>query len=635
MLMDTISIRNLEFKNRIVMLATHLGYCDDGIVDERIIRFYQERAKFRPGLIIVGGCYTEHLGMSSPTMIGLSEEKHLPGLKALVDCIHAFDVPVAAQLYHAGRYAHSIVLNEESVSASAVLCRLTRETPRALSIEEIQTTITNYGVAAARAKDAGFDAVEILGSAGYLINQFMARATNIREDEYGGILENRARFAVEVVRSVRKAVGDDFTALYRISGEDFVEDGITLEENKTIVKWLVEAGVDVIDVTGGWHETRTPQITMDVPRGHYAYLAEAIAESVDVPVIACNRINSSRIAERILERGKVQLIGMSRGLIADAELPEKIRENRSEEIRTCIACNLGCLDKVFKMEPVICAINPLAGLELEREISKNGKGSIAVVGAGPAGLETARVLKIRGFDVTLFERDRTPGGLLKLGARIPGRGELAAYPSYMLRELRRLGVDLRFETKVNTETISSMSFDCVVCATGTIAGAPAIDGVENQNVLSSYEVIENQPGDLGKVAILGGSALGCYTGLFVSSRAESVHIFLDNDEIGIDLGRTSRWIIMNAIKERNIEIHKDTPISQILNNYLMYADDNSTLFTVDTVIIATEPQPRNRLAEKLKRNGVRVESVGSVIGTKGLLEIVHQAFEFANNLSIK
>jgi 2,4-dienoyl-CoA reductase (NADPH2) len=310
-LLESVAIRNLILNNRLVLLATHLGYCgEDGVVTDQLVEFYEERAQYQPGLIIVGGCYTEKYGSSGPNMMGISRDEHIEGLTRLTDVIHAFKVPVAAQLYHAGRYVHSMILGEQAVSASAVPCRLTRETPRALNIDEIKETVVNFGRAADRAKKAGFDAVEIIGSAGYIINQFLAQATNKRDDEYGGNLESRARFAIEVVKSVRDAVGTDYPVIYRMSGDDFVPEGNTLDDNKILAPWLVNAGVDCINVTGGWHETRVPQLTMNVPRGHFAYLAEGIATIVDVPVVACNRINSPTVAERILVRGKADLIGM-------------------------------------------------------------------------------------------------------------------------------------------------------------------------------------------------------------------------------------------------------------------------------------------------------------------------------------
>ncbi|MCK5266417.1 MAG: FAD-dependent oxidoreductase, partial [Candidatus Thorarchaeota archaeon] len=368
-------------------------------------------------------------------------------------------------------------------------------------------------------------------------------------------LESRSRFPIEIVETIKNAVGKKYPIMYRMSGEDFVPDGLTLKDNQKLAPRLVEAGVDCFDVTGGWHETRVPQITMDVPRGHYAYLAEGIAEVVDVPVVASNRINSVSVAEHILKRGKAQLIGMSRGFIADPRLPQKARDGMQSLTRPCIACNQGCLDRVFMIEPVTCAINPLSGYESTKSLGSPSSGKVAVVGGGPAGMEVSWVLAMRGFRVTLFEESNRLGGLLNLAAKIPGRGEFAAYVSYMIRELKNLNVDIRLNTLAKSSTISAEGFDCTICATGTLAGAPSIEGVEMAHVTSAYDAISLNPDDLGDIVVLGGGALGCYAALYLSSSADSVQIIEADEALGVDLGRTTRWVILKALKERNIPSH--------------------------------------------------------------------------------
>jgi 2,4-dienoyl-CoA reductase (NADPH2) len=564
-------------------------------------------------------------------MLGISYDGHVPGLTKLTDAIHEFDVPVAAQLYHAGRYSHEHFIGDKPVSASAEYSRLFKQEPRPLTLQEITGTIENFGGAAERAKEAGFDGVEIIGSAGYLINQFLARATNKRKDEYNGDFKARTRFALEVVECVREFVGKDFTIFYRMSGDDFVPDGTTLEENKLLAPWLVEAGVDCINVTGGWHETRVPQTTMDVPRGHYAYLAEGIAEVVDIPVAACNRINSPTVAERILQRGKAQLIGMSRGFIADPEIPEKIRNGTPETIRTCIACNLGCLDKVFLLEPVICSINPLAGYEHERELGPKGKGKIAVIGAGPAGMETARTLGLRGFDVTVYERKSRIGGLLNIASKVPLRGEFATYVVHMERELNRLGAKIKLNQDATVDEIVEANYDGVICATGTIASAPPIEGVELPHVTSAYNIIGRKIDDLRTATVLGGSALGCYAALELASKAKRVELFAFGERIGDDIGRSTRWVILKALKDRRVKIREDDRINQITSTYLMLDDEEeTTLVKTNAVVTASKPQPRTRLIEKLKAADIPVEIVGSVKKPMNLLECIHDAFTLAN-----
>ncbi|MFW9887699.1 MAG: FAD-dependent oxidoreductase [Candidatus Thorarchaeota archaeon] len=635
-LLESVTIGTLQLENRLVFLATHLGYCEeDGVVTDKLVEFYRERAQYRPGLIIIGGCYTERYGSSGPTMIGISRNDHIEGLKRLTDSIHSFDVPVAAQLYHVGRYVHSLILGEQAVSASAVPCRLTRETPRALSIEEIVNTVANFGHAAERARKAGFDAVEIIGSAGYLINQFLARATNKRDDRYGGDLESRARFVLEVVESVRDAVGPEFPILYRMSGEDFVEEGNTLDDNMTLAPWLVQAGVDCINVTGGWHETKVPQLTMDVPRGHFAYLAEGIADVVDVPVIACNRINSPTVAERILARGKADLIGMCRGFLSDAAIMDKIRSGEADKIRTCIGCNQGCLDMVFQLQGVTCAINPEAGYELNRKLGDKGNGNIAIIGAGVAGLETARVLALRGFEVTLFDDNNRVGGLLNLASRIPGRGEFASYVVHQEREMKRLQVDLRLGSRVGVDSIGDAGFDRIVFAGGTHTAVPPIEGVELPHVATVRDIIERSPGNLGRVAVIGGNALGCYASIFLKSRAHSVDLYEKGERIGHDFGRTTRWVILKAMAEKGVTMHPNAEIAQIAKDYVQVSSaDELTLIGIDTVVVAARPRPKTRFVDTARERGLPIDVVGSSAGYDWLLDIIHSAYDYANNLSL-
>ncbi len=567
--------------------------------------------------------------MASPTMIGISDDSHIEGLQSLVDSVHKYGVPIATQLYHAGRYAYSFILGEEAVSASAVPCRLTRETPRALTVEEIHATVRRFGEAAARAKRAGFDAVEIIGSAGYLINQFLAAVTNHRTDEYGGSLESRARFPLEVIRAVRDAVGPSFPVIYRMSGADFVEGGLTLDDNRILAPMFERAGVDAFNVTGGWHETRVPQITMGVPRGHYAYLAEGIAEVVNVPVVACNRINGIGVAERILARGKARLIGMSRGLIADPSLPEKIRTGRSSEIRPCIACNQGCLDRVFTLTPLTCAINPQAGYEESRKIGPPGDERVAVVGAGPAGLEASRVLALRGFDVTLYDRKNHVGGLLRLAARVPGRSEFAAYISHMQREMDRLSVKMELGRDVNYHHVSD--YDFVICSTGTLPQVGSFDGAESASLMTVTDVLESSVTGLGKVLVLGGSALGCYGALYLAANSEEVHLIEAGKVIGGDLGRSTRWVILQALNDRGVHIHEHCEIVQVGENYALVRDNHeSTVLTADLIVSAGGMEPDCRLYEQLDACGVPCVVLGSADRPMDLLEAVHSAFQFAN-----
>jgi len=356
---------------------------------------------------------------------------------------------------------------------------------------------------------------------------------------------------------------------------------------------------------------------------------------VDVPVVACNRINSVTIAEHILKRGKAQLIGMSRGFLADPQLPQKAREGNQSLTRPCIGCNQGCLDRVFMIEPVTCAINPIVGYEGTMSIGPPSSGKIAVVGGGPAGMEVSRILAMRGFKITLFEEQIRLGGLLNLAAKIPGRGEFAAYVSYMVRELKNLNVDIRLNTLVSSSTIVAEDFDCTICATGTVAGAPPIDGVEMSHVTSAYDAINFELDDLGNVVVIGGGALGCYAALYLSSNADSIQIVEADEALGVDLGRTTRWVILKALKEKDITTHLNMEVIQIdSKKVIVLQDDKFHHITAQTIILATRPQPRDRLVKQLEKKGLKFEKVGSVKKHMDLLDTIQNAFEFSSTFEL-
>jgi 2,4-dienoyl-CoA reductase (NADPH2) len=340
-LFSPIKVNSMIIRNRIVMTATHLGYTPEGNVTDRLVTFYAERARGGAGLIIVGGCPIDEYG-GMVGMVGISHEKHIPGLQRLTSAVHDSDAKIAAQLYQAGRYTHSAMIGgRKPFSASAVRSRLTGETPRALELHEIPSVQAKFAEAALRAIESGFDAVEILGSAGYLISQFFSPLTNLREDGYGGSFQNRMRFGIEVVEKVRKAVGPSYPIIMRLAGNDFMEGSNTNSEAALFAHELEKAGVDLFNVTGGWHETRIPQLTMFVPRRAFTYLAQGIKSAVSVPVIASNRINHPRIGEEILRHGEADMVAMARGLLADPDLPEKARTGKADQIFRCVACNQG------------------------------------------------------------------------------------------------------------------------------------------------------------------------------------------------------------------------------------------------------------------------------------------------------
>ena len=374
-LFSPIKVGSLTLKNRIVMPAMHLGYCNDkSEVTDRLVAFYEERARGGAALLFVGGCPVDEYASSMKEMIGLSDDRFIPGLKKLTDAVHRHNTLVAAQLFHGGRYVRSGMIGRQPIAPSPIASGITREVPREMTQEDIQRTIFNFAEAAARAKKAGFDAVEVLAGTGYLISEFFSPLTNQRTDGYGGSPAARMRFGIEVAWAIREAVGFDYPVIFRIAGHDFMAGGNTNSEAAQFADLLEKHSVDAFSITGGWHESRVPQITMAVPRGAFVHMASGVKAAVTKPVVACNRINDPGLAEEIVRDGRADMVGLARALLADPEFPVKAMTGRTNEIVPCIGCNQGCLDRIFSMEPVECMVNPRAGREFEiPPVAESGK----------------------------------------------------------------------------------------------------------------------------------------------------------------------------------------------------------------------------------------------------------------------
>jgi len=582
-LFSPITINGMTINNRIVMTAMHLGYTPTGEANDRLVEFYRRRAEGGVGFIIVGGCIIDEFG-GMQSMISLNDDRFIPGLARLTEAVKSSGAKIGAQLYQAGRYAHSAMIGgREPISSSAVRSKLTGETPRALELDEIPGVQDRFAEAAVRAQKAGFDAVEILGSAGYLISQFLSPITNLREDEYGGDLKNRMRFGLETAGKVRAAVGPDYPVIMRLAGNDFMEGGNTNRESAKFAAEAEKAGIDMFDITGGWHETRVPQLTMGVPRKAYLYLAQGIKSAVSVPVLASNRINDPHVGEQILRDGEADLITMARGLIADPDLPKKTREGNTEKIFHCIACNQGCFDEVFRLQPVTCMVNPMAGKETEKQSLPAKKSKkVLVVGGGPAGLKAACTAAERGHRVTLIEKDNKLGGQLLLNRLIPGREEMLTAARDLITNLKALDVEVLTGKEADPEFIRKLSPDAAIIASGARPIIPEIPGMNGANVMQAWELLKGKKGVGRKIVILGGNALGLETAIYLATigtlppetlhflwtnRAESmealnsllnrgikdVTVVEMTKKAGKDIGLTTRWTIMAELKRLGVQ----------------------------------------------------------------------------------
>ena len=661
-LFDPIQIGPLKLRNRIAMPAIHHSYAREGFVNDRLIRYYEARARGGAGLITVGGCSIDMMGQG-PTMIGLHDDRYISGLQELTGAIGKSGAAVAAQLYQPGRYTHSIMIGKQPIAPSAVPSRLTRETPREMTLEDIETVIENYARAAQRTREAGFDAVEILASAGYLICQFLSPLTNQRTDRYGGSWENRQRFGLEVVRRVREAVGPDFPVLARISGHDFLPDSNTSREARLFATELESCGVDCLNVTGGWHESRVPQITGELPRGGFAYLARGIKEAVAIPVIASNRINDPLVAEKILEDNMADMINMGRPLIADPELPNKAREGQIDSIRRCIACNQGCFDMVFTMQDVHCTVNPLAGREFEVEIKPAEKRKkVLIIGGGPAGMETARLAAARGHEVSLWEKDQVLGGHLRYAAMPSGKNEFITLLAYYEHELARSGVDIIYNREAKAEEIAAQNADVVVLAAGA-RGVKAPFPIKGPvEVVSALQILDGSviPGE--QVVIIGGGSVGCETAVTAAEMgtisAETLKFLMENDAenpeklqellnrgprkvtlvelekgIGRDIGVSTRWVTVKCIRRLGIRVIDQVPVKEVnQSGVVIEKDGEETLIPADTVVLAIGAEANNKLAEELKDRVSELHVIGDAQKPRKITEAVREGFELGRKL---
>ena len=648
----------MEIRNRLVLPAMHLGYTPGRFVSEKLIDFYLERAKGGVGMIIIGGCtIDEYSGMSE--MIALHDDRFIEGLSKLAQAVQNQGARLLAQLYQAGRYAHSTMIGGRTpLAPSAVRSKFTGEMPKAMELEEIEMVQESFVQAALRAQKAGLDGVEVLGSAGYLISQFLSPLTNKREDHYGGSFENRQRFGREVVEKIRKAVGPDFPLLVRIAGHDFMPGGNTNKEAVLFAQTLEAAGADAFNVTGGWHETRVPQLTMMVPQGAYTYLAQGVRQAVSVPVIACNRINDPFLADRILRDDQAHMIGMARALIADPNLPRKAMAGDFKAIQHCIACNQGCFDSVFQSLPVTCLVNPRAGQERQYPVTPAVRGKkVLVIGGGPAGMMAAVTAAQRGHEVVLYEKQPALGGQLPLAASPPGREEMATLASDLAHQLEMVSVEIHLGQEVTLELIEALQPQTVVVATGAKPLIPAISGVDGSQVYTAWEVLSGQVDVETPVVIIGGGAVGCETALFLAKTGTinaETHLFLFENQaetpeilyklilkgnkditivemlskLGKDIGASTRWSVLQDIHRRGLQTHLSSKVIEITPEAVVFQKENNLVsLPARSVIMAVGAVPENGLYEQIKKVVPELYLIGDAHSPRKALEAVREGFQ--------
>ncbi len=493
-----------QIRNRVLMGSMHTGLEEHKEGLGKLAAFYAERAKGGVGLIVTGGFSPNLRGRLTPFSAEFSKPKHANAHKVVTDAVHQHGGKIALQLLHAGRYA----MHPFSQSASAIKAPIASFAPSEMSSRQIKNTIDAFANSALLAKTAGYDGVEVMGSEGYLVNQFICKRTNMRYDEWGGSYENRIRFPLEIVKSIRKAVGKEFIIIFRLSMLDLVEEGSTFDEVVMLAKELEKAGVTIINTGIGWHEARIPTIATQVPRGAFTWVTEKVRPHVNVPIVTCNRINTPDEAEKILSSGHADMVSMARPFLADPEFVIKAENQQSHLINTCIGCNQACLDNIFRGKQASCLVNPLACREDELKVTPSDKPkNIAVVGAGPAGMACATTLAKRGHHVDLFERNDRIGGQFRLAMQIPGKEEFRETIRYFANLIDETGVKLHLETEANFDLLTE--YDEVVMATGVEPRKVKIDGIDNPEKVVDYQTLIRDKTYVGnKIAIVGAGGIG-------------------------------------------------------------------------------------------------------------------------------
>ncbi|NDP41367.1 MAG: NADPH-dependent 2,4-dienoyl-CoA reductase, partial [Aromatoleum sp.] len=521
-------------RNRVLMGSMHTGLEEASGGYEKMAAFYAARARGGVALIVTGGIAPNFSGRLEPRASQLSFPWQLGKHRVITEAVHAAGGKIALQILHAGRYAYHPL----SAAPSAIRSPITPFKPRALSGWGVRKTIADYVRCAVLARRAGYDGVEIMGSEGYLINQFIAPQTNHRDDEWGGPFENRIRFAVEIVRRTREAVGRDFIIIYRLSMLDLVQGGSTWDEVVLLAKAVEAAGASIINTGIGWHEARIPTIATMVPRAAFAWVTRRMKGEVRIPLITTNRINDPGVAEELLARGDADMVSMARPFLADPDFVSKAAAGRADEINTCIACNQACLDHVFARRIASCLVNPYACRETEMTIAPAAQPKrVAVVGAGPAGMACATTAAERGHHVTLFDAAAEIGGQFNLARRIPGKEEFAETLRYFRTKLQRSGVTVLLNRRVTAAELAG--FDAVMLATGIVPRRPAIPGIDHPKVASYVDIVNGRVAAGPRVAIVGAGGIGFDVAELLShSGVDDVSAF--RDEWGIDADYAQR-----------------------------------------------------------------------------------------------
>ena len=635
-LFEPFKIGTMGLKNRIVMPPMGTNFAaEGGFVTGRLTNYHVERAKGGVGLIIVEGAYVEPRGKGTVTQLAVDNDDKISGLRELAAAVKANGAKVALQLFHGGRQSLSAAIGTQPVSASEVFCRMTRETPRALTVEEIKDVVEAFAEGARRAKEAGFDAVEIHGAHGYLINQFLSPLTNKRTDKYGGDVKGRTTFLLEILERIREKVGGGYPILCRINGDDYIEGGITLEEAKKIAKMLEAGGVDALHISAGIYDSPVPVTTapMALPRGNLVHLAAGIKEVVHVPVIAVGRINDPELAEEILQQGKADLVSMGRALLADPDLPKKAAAGALDDVNRCTACD-ECIARLFFQKDIACSVNAALGREEEYRIRKaKVPKMVLIVGGGPAGMEAARVSALRGHEVVLYEKSNRLGGQLNLAVVPPHKEEIKNVTEYLENQIRKLGVKVVLGEEATPSLVEKIKPDVVFVATGSLPPAPEIPGVKEDNVVTANDVLAGVASVKERVVVVGGGMVGAETAEFLAEKGKKVTVLEMLGRIGVDMVPMAIMLLYRRLKGLGVVMVTNAKVERITGDGVVYEKDGKKqTVQADSVVLATESKPNTTLTKALKGKVAELYAIGNAKEPGNVLDAIHEGSRLAREI---
>ncbi|PJN07433.1 NADPH-dependent 2,4-dienoyl-CoA reductase [Streptomyces sp. CB01635] len=630
--------------NRVLMGSMHVGLEEAENGFARMAEFYATRARGGVGLMVTGGIAPNEAGRPWAGGAKLTTEAEADEHRQVTDAVHAAGGKIAMQILHFGRYAY----HEDLVAPSPLQAPISPFPPHELTDAEVEQTVEDFARAAELAQRAGYDGVEIMGSEGYLINEFIVAATNQRADRWGGSYENRIRFPVEIVRRVRERVGTDFILIYRLSMIDLVPGGSTLEEVVQLAKEIEAAGATIINTGIGWHEARIPTIATSVPRGAYTFVTKKVMGEVSIPLVTTNRINTPEIAEELLADGCADMVSLARPLLADPDFVAKAQAERSETINTCIGCNQACLDHTFSGKITSCLVNPRACHETELVLAPTRlRKRVAVVGAGPAGLACAVSAAERGHAVTLFDAASEVGGQLNIARKVPGKEEFDETLRYYRAQLELHGVDVRLNTPVTAADLAPDAYDDVVVATGVTPRTPEIEGIDHPSVVGYLDVLRDGAPVGERVAIVGAGGIGFDVAEYLTDSGDkasqdpatyfrqwgvdmdyqgrgglaqpdrpapprAVHLLQrKTSKVGAGLGKTTGWIHRTELRHRGVTMVAGATYDRIDDAGLhVTVDGSSTVIPVDTVVLCTGQDPRRGLYDDLLAAGREAHLIG-------------------------